>query len=136
MTNILFSSLKRKTTCIWSGILFVKFYNFSWNGKLLTKSYLLNTKKPRRNNLCGFMVRPRGFEPPTSPLGGERSIQLSYERIKKPCFKYNLKTRHFGAPERIRTSNRSVRSRILYPVELRAHLTSTYYTTIYEKIKY
>ena len=30
-----------------------------------------------------------------------------------------------GAPERIRTSNRSVRSRILYPVELRAHIIHT-----------
>ena len=27
------------------------------------------------------LVRPKGIEPPTSPLGGERSIQLSYERI-------------------------------------------------------
>ena len=28
-----------------------------------------------------YLVRPRGFEPPASPLGGERSIQLSYERV-------------------------------------------------------
>ena len=27
----------------------------------------------------------------------------------------------YGAPERIRTSDRSVRSRVLYPAELRVH---------------
>ena len=46
--------------------------------------------------LSSFLVRPKGIEPPTSPLGGERSIQLSYERICNVCiilyipFKFNL----------------------------------------------
>ena len=31
--------------------------------------------------LLRLLVRPKGIEPPASPLGGERSIQLSYERI-------------------------------------------------------
>ena len=41
-------------------------------------------------------MRPEGIEPPASPLGGERSIQLSYERIFNTCiilyilFKFNL----------------------------------------------
>ena len=41
-------------------------------------------------------MRPKGIEPPASPLGGERSIQLSYERnfniwiILYIHFKFNL----------------------------------------------
>ena len=41
-------------------------------------------------------MRPKGIEPPASPLGGERSIQLSYERITSTCIilyiqlKFNL----------------------------------------------
>ncbi len=30
-----------------------------------------------------------------------------------------------GAPERIRTSDRSVRSRVLYPAELRVHIDNS-----------
>ena len=29
-------------------------------------------------NYSVFLVRQKGFEPPASPLGGARSIQLSY----------------------------------------------------------
>ena len=63
------------------------------------------------------MVHPGGFEPPTARFVAEYSIQLSYGCIGK-C--YSLKTRD-GASGRIRTSDRSVRSRVLYPAELRMH---------------
>ena len=34
--------------------------------------------------------------------------------------------RRDGAPERIRTSNRLIRSQVLYPVELRVHIKITF----------
>lgn len=37
-------------------------------------------KSPDANCVRTFLARPKGFEPPASPLGGERSIQLSYRR--------------------------------------------------------
>ena len=74
------------------------------------------------------MVHPGGFEPPTARFVAEYSIQLSYGCIGK----YFLKILHSirrhvvaksedGASGRIRTSDRSVRSRVLYPAELRMH---------------
>ena len=72
-------------------------------------------------------MHPGGFEPPTARFVAEYSIQLSYGCIGKltllqiliPLLKpYQARD---GASGRIRTSDRSVRSRVLYPAELRMH---------------
>ena len=60
------------------------------------------------------MVHPGGFEPPTARFVAEYSIQLSYG-----CIGEMLSETVNGASGRIRTSDRSVRSRVLYPAELR-----------------
>ena len=60
------------------------------------------------------MVHPGGFEPPTARFVAEYSIQLSYG-----CIRELLSEIVNGASGRIRTSDRSVRSRVLYPAELR-----------------
>ena len=60
------------------------------------------------------MVHPGGFEPPTARFVAEYSIQLSYG-----CIGEMLLETVNGASGRIRTSDRSVRSRVLYPAELR-----------------
>ncbi len=74
------------------------------------------------------MVHPGGFEPPTARFVAEYSIQLSYRCIGKfillliliPLLKpYQVRD---GASGRIRTSDRSVRSRVLYPAELRMQM--------------
>ncbi len=62
------------------------------------------------------MVHPGGFEPPTARFVAEYSIQLSYG-----CIGIMLLETVNGASGRIRTSDRSVRSRVLYPAELRMH---------------
>ncbi len=62
-------------------------------------------------------MHPGGFEPPTARFVAEYSIQLSYGCIGETRLE---KTRN-GASGRIRTSDRSVRSRVLYPAELRMH---------------
>ena len=62
------------------------------------------------------MVHPGGFEPPTARFVAEYSIQLSYG-----CIRVLLSEIVNGASGRIRTSDRSVRSRVLYPAELRMH---------------
>ncbi len=61
-----------------------------------------------------IMVHPGGFEPPTARFVAEYSIQLSYG-----CIRVLLSEIVNGASGRIRTSDRSVRSRVLYPAELR-----------------
>ena len=53
------------------------------------------------------MVGKTGFEPATPWSQTKCSTKLSY-------FSYD------GAPERTRTSNRLIRSQVLYPIELRA----------------
>ncbi len=75
------------------------------------------------------MARSGGFEPPTAWFVARYSIQLSYERAMfryQHCqyqdsdhMKENLKS---GASWRIRTSDRLVRSQVLYPAELRTHI--------------
>ena len=74
------------------------------------------------------MVHPGGFEPPTARFVAEYSIQLSYGCIGKfilllilipPLKPYQVR---YGASGRIRTSDRSVRSRVLYPAELRMQM--------------
>ena len=86
------------------------------------------------------MVHPGGFEPPTARFVAEYSIQLSYGCIGKfilllilipPLKPYQVRKSiltiitddygEYGASGRIRTSDRSVRSRVLYPAELRMH---------------
>ena len=73
-------------------------------------------------------MHPGGFEPPTARFVAEYSIQLSYGCIGKltllqiliPLLKpYQVRD---GASGRIRTSDRSVRSRVLYPAELRMQM--------------
>ena len=47
-------------------------------------------RKTEQIKLCSdAVVRPKGIEPPAFPLGGERSIQLSYER-KFHSLNYNI----------------------------------------------
>ncbi len=75
------------------------------------------TMKKNREGTTEKMVHPGGFEPPTARFVAEYSIQLSYGCIGKTRLE---KTRD-GASGRIRTSDRSVRSRVLYPAELRMH---------------
>ncbi len=73
-------------------------------------------------------MHPGGFEPPTARFVAEYSIQLSYGCIGKlallpilipRCKPYQVRD---GASGRIRTSDRSVRSRVLYPAELRMQM--------------
>ena len=87
------------------------------------------------------MVHPGGFEPPTARFVAEYSIQLSYGCIGKfilllilipPLKPYQVRKSiltiitddygEYGASGRIRTSDRSVRSRVLYPAELRMQM--------------
>jgi hypothetical protein len=73
------------------------------------------------------MVRMGGFEPPTAWFVARYSIQLSYIRTKI-IFKTN------GADGRIRTSDRLVRSQVLYPAELHPHIIcfkNSSYSTVY-----
>gem|GEM_PF-455053 len=91
-------------------------------------------------------MHPGGFEPPTARFVAEYSIQLSYGCIGKIYFIADIDTAtkaisskksfltiitddygEYGASGRIRTSDRSVRSRVLYPAELRMH-RETYFT--------
>ena len=88
------------------------------------------SRRPWNNSVAAIsekMVHPGGFEPPTARFVAEYSIQLSYGCIGKlallpiliPLLKpYQVRD---GASGRIRTSDRSVRSRVLYPAELRMH---------------
>ena len=65
------------------------------------------------------MADAGGFEPPTARFVAEYSIQLSYASIGYfyPAIVLYLS----GGRRRIRTSDRSVRSRVLYPAELCVH---------------
>jgi hypothetical protein len=59
------------------------------------------------------MVRPERFELPTTWFEARYSIQLSYGRVMVGIC---------GAPGEIRTPDPLVRSQVLYPTELRAHI--------------
>ena len=62
------------------------------------------------------MVGKTGFEPATPWSQTKCSTKLSYfPNLGAEFFK------KYGAPERTRTSNRLIRSQVLYPIELRAH---------------
>ena len=83
------------------------------------------------------MVHPGGFEPPTARFVAEYSIQLSYGCIGKFILllilisllkPYQVRD---GASGRIRTSDRSVRSRVLYPAELRMHQGELLYYIVF-----
>ena len=50
---------------------------------LITSFCSENKKMSEQSGLCSDMARPRGVEPPAYRLGGGRSIQLSYGRIKQ-----------------------------------------------------
>ncbi len=67
-----------------------------------------------------MMARSRGFEPLTAWFVARYSIQLSYERAIYSLIYLFTFRRESGASERIRTSDRLVRSQVLYPAELRA----------------
>jgi hypothetical protein len=64
------------------------------------------------------VARMEGVEPPTAWFVARYSIQLSYMR---ELFSLLLKTKKVGAHGRSRTSDRLVRSQVLYPAELHAH---------------
>jgi len=80
------------------------------------------------------MVRPERVELPTFWFVAKRSIQLSYGRTKHGSpFTKNLHLKNHawlrwrlnnGAPGEIRTPDPLVRSQILYPAELRAHINN------------
>ena len=61
------------------------------------------------------MARLGGFEPPTAWFVARYSIQLSYSRLKTVWGES-------GAAGRIRTSDRLVRSQVLYPADLQPHI--------------
>ena len=74
------------------------------------------------------MVHPGRFELPTARFVAEYSIQLSYgcsfvflnftEAFQRVKLNNKIDDLEDGAPRKIRTSDRSVRSRVLYPAEL------------------
>jgi hypothetical protein len=71
------------------------------------------------------MVDAGGFEPPTARFVAEYSIQLSYASVVLLIVFIQQVTTYVGLDggrRRIRTSDRSVRSRVLYPAELCVHL--------------
>jgi hypothetical protein len=74
------------------------------------------------------MVDAGGFEPPTARFVAEYSIQLSYASVVLISYFFyyyfyfiqqgSVLVDLDGGRRRIRTSDRSVRSRVLYPAEL------------------
>ena len=71
------------------------------------------------------MADAGGFEPPTARFVAEYSIQLSYASVVLFFTSPSNVTTYVdldGGRRRIRTSDRSVRSRVLYPAELCVHL--------------
>ncbi len=102
-------------------------------GPLLKQRYppwcLRLTRRPCNNSIAVIsenMVHPGGFEPPTARFVAEYSIQLSYG-----CIRVLLSEIVNGASGRIRTSDRSVRSRVLYPAELRMHRDLLLYCSMF-----
>ncbi len=68
------------------------------------------------------MADAGGFEPPTARFVAEYSIQLSYASVVQLFLTSPGNVTSYvaldGGRRRIRTSDRSVRSRVLYPAEL------------------
>ena len=88
-------------------------------------------QKARTRRAFCCLVHSTGFEPVTARFVAEYSIQLSYECSSvfrpdhnwlKPSCLHCCNQLLNGALDRIRTCDRSVRSRVLYPAELRVHL--------------
>ncbi len=67
------------------------------------------------------MVRVEGVEPPTAWFVARYSIQLSYTRDLYLNLLLHQTLIKNGARGRSRTSDRLVRSQVLYPAELHAH---------------
>ena len=77
------------------------------------------------------MVRMGGFEPPTAWFVARYSIQLSYIRTNK-TFRFFILN---GADGRIRTSDRLVRSQVLYPAELHPQRVSIYSVDLQKMVR-
>ncbi|GEM_PF-1455949 len=88
-------------------------------------------KKPRTRRGSLFdMARLGGFEPPTAWFVARYSIQLSYSRLKHVGSDFVIN----GAAGRIRTSDRLVRSQVLYPAELQPR-NKTFQTSFFYSLK-
>ena len=71
---------------------------------------LLKRKTPQSIGITTFLASWKGLEPPACRLGGDRSIQLSYQDVYKIVCQI-VKDVH------------ALRRRTLYPAELRGHIS-------------
>ena len=83
--------------------------------EIFPKWYILN-KKVRFNRTYFMLVGMTGFEPAASSSQMKRDTKLRYIPILPQL------DRVIGAPDTDRTCNPQIRSLVLYPIELQAHL--------------